>query len=128
MRETAGNGVNGTRTASLQSEGADLVYDLRGSGDPLILIPGAGGDAGIYGRLAPLLSDAFTVITYDRRCNARSSGDRNAAIDMAQQARDVVAVLRRSYSAIAGAPTSRCRSQPIIRAPSRRWWRTSRPR
>lgn len=81
------------QTDTAHNEGADLAFDVQGNGEPLLLIPGAGGDAGVYGPLAPLLSDAYSVITYDRRCNARSSGDKDAPLDMAQQARDAVAVL-----------------------------------
>jgi len=79
---------------TVHTEGADLAFDVQGSGPPLLLIPGAGGDAGVYGPLAPMLADTYTVITYDRRCNARSTGDRDAPLEMAQQARDAVAVLR----------------------------------
>lgn len=82
------------RTGSVHAEGAELVFDTQGAGDPLLLIPGAGGDAGVYGPLAAMLSSKHLVITYDRRCNARSSGDTGADLDMAQQARDAVAVLR----------------------------------
>lgn len=81
-------------TDTAHNEGADLAFDVQGSGEPLLLIPGAGGDASVYGPLAPMLSDTYAVITYDRRCNARSTGDRDAPLDMAQQARDAVAVLR----------------------------------
>ena len=81
-------------TASVGSDGADLVYDVRGSGPPLLLIAGAGGDASVYARLSLLLADTFAVITYDRRGNARSTGDLTVGLDMAQQARDAVAVLR----------------------------------
>jgi len=82
------------RTEAAHSESADLVFDVQGSGEPLLLIPGAGGDAWVYGPRAALLSDTYEVITYDRRCNSRSSGDTGAPFDMAQQARDAVAVLR----------------------------------
>jgi alpha-beta hydrolase superfamily lysophospholipase len=33
---------------------------------------GATGDAGHFERLAKLLADGFTVVTYDRRGNGRS--------------------------------------------------------
>ena len=82
------------RSNVVSTEGADLAFDVQGSGEALLLVPGAGGDGGVYGPLAPILSDAWTVITYDRRCNARSTGDTGAPLDMAQQARDAVAVLR----------------------------------
>ncbi len=69
------------------------MFDVQGSGPALLLIPGAGGTGAVYAHIAPLLADQFTVITYDRRGNARSSGDTTADLDMSQQARDVVAVL-----------------------------------
>jgi pimeloyl-ACP methyl ester carboxylesterase len=57
------------QTNSVHSEGAELVFDTYGSsgGTPLLLIPGGGGDAAIYGRMASILASEFTVITYDRR-------------------------------------------------------------
>jgi len=82
------------RTDLVSTEGANLAFDVQGSGEALLFIPGAGGDAGVYGPLGSILSDGYTVITYDRRCNARSNGDTDAPLDIAQQARDAVAVLR----------------------------------
>lgn len=79
---------------SIHTEGADLVFDVQGSGPALLLIPGAGGTGAVYDQIVPLLTDEYTVIIYDRRGNARSSGDTNTDLDMAQQARDVVAVLK----------------------------------
>ena len=81
------------QSKSITSEGADLVFDTQGSGSALLLIPGAGGNSLVYSQLAGILADQYTVITYDRRCNGRSSGDVTADLDMAQQARDAVAVL-----------------------------------
>ncbi len=80
-------------TQSVQNEGAKLVFDVQGVGPTLLLIPGAGGTGSVYVHLASLLADQFTVITYDRRGNARSSGDTSTDLDMAQQARDIVAIL-----------------------------------
>ena len=37
---------------------------------------------------------SYSVITYDRRCNGRSTGDRTRAMDMAQQARDALEIIR----------------------------------
>ncbi len=81
------------QTSSVHSEGADLVFDVRGSGDPILLIRGAGGNASGYEGFANILAERFTVITFDRRCNARSSGDKTLLLDMNQQARDVLAVM-----------------------------------
>jgi pimeloyl-ACP methyl ester carboxylesterase len=58
------------------------------------MITGAGGTAGVYQRAAQLLSNTYSVITYDRRGNGRSTGDRTMTLDMAQQARDARAIIR----------------------------------
>jgi pimeloyl-ACP methyl ester carboxylesterase len=50
-----------------------LYYEVRGSGPPLLLIMGATGDAGHFATVADQLADEFTVLTYDRRGNSRSS-------------------------------------------------------
>ena len=49
-----------------------LYYELRGDGPPLLLIMGASGCGGVFGRFAGLLADEFTVVTYDRRGNGLS--------------------------------------------------------
>ncbi|MEV4108392.1 alpha/beta hydrolase [Nonomuraea sp. NPDC049695] len=81
-------------TGTVRTEGADIVYDHQGSGPLLLLIPGGGGDAARYHRLMNVLADRYTVVTYDRRGNSRSVVDTEADLDMAQQARDAVAVIR----------------------------------
>lgn len=81
------------RTHTVQTEGAEIVYDVWGSGPPLLLIPGGGGMDVVYYPSAELLAARHTVISYDRRCNGRSTGDRAPMLDMAQQARDAVAVI-----------------------------------
>jgi pimeloyl-ACP methyl ester carboxylesterase len=60
---------------TLRLPGCRLHYELRGSGPPLLLIPGSNGDAGLFDALADLLADDFTVITYDRRGYSRSPLD-----------------------------------------------------
>jgi pimeloyl-ACP methyl ester carboxylesterase len=50
-----------------------LYYEVRGSGPPLMLIMGATGDAGHFATVAQRLAADFTVLTYDRRGNSRSS-------------------------------------------------------
>jgi pimeloyl-ACP methyl ester carboxylesterase len=47
--------------------GAELYYEVRGDGPPVLLIMGATGDGGHFDRLADRLADEFTVISYDRR-------------------------------------------------------------
>lgn len=93
-------------TASPPADGRDVVrvelpdtrlYAQRlGSGPPLLLIPGGGGDAGIFDEMLPRLTDHYTVITFDRRGNSRSPlRTPNARTDLAIQADDAVAVLDR---------------------------------
>jgi pimeloyl-ACP methyl ester carboxylesterase len=59
-----------------------------------VLIPGGGGDAGMYAGIIPLLASQFTVITYDRRGNSRSPlDDETRPVGVAVQAADMIAVL-----------------------------------
>ena len=54
------------------ANGAELYYEVTGDGPPLLLIMGASGCGGVFGRFAELLADEFTVVAYDRRGNGRS--------------------------------------------------------
>jgi pimeloyl-ACP methyl ester carboxylesterase len=72
---------------------AQLYYEVRGSGPALLLIPGAGGDSGYFAGLADDLADAFTVITYDRRGNSRSTGRGEAPMRVEEQAADARALI-----------------------------------
>ncbi|WP_330251052.1 alpha/beta hydrolase [Nocardia sp. NBC_00565] len=52
----------------LAHEGVDLAYDVRGSGQALLLIHGSGVPAAIWGRtIDDLTTDGHRVIAYDRR-------------------------------------------------------------
>lgn len=65
--------MNAVRSSGLlEVNDARLYHEARGSGPPVLFIPGATGDAGHFERVAEFLSDEFTVITYDRRGNSRS--------------------------------------------------------
>jgi pimeloyl-ACP methyl ester carboxylesterase len=77
----------------LSNEGAEIYCERRGNGPILLLIHGAMEDAGFYSAAAGILADEFTVVTYDRRCNSRSSGDRSAEMTVAQQARDAALII-----------------------------------
>jgi pimeloyl-ACP methyl ester carboxylesterase len=70
------------------TEGAEIYCERRGNGPLLLLITGAMEDAEFYSSTADILADTYTVATYDRRCNSRSSGDRSTGMTVAQQARD----------------------------------------
>ena len=59
-----------------------------------LMIHGAMEDAGYYSSAADILADKFTVVSYDRRCNSRSSGDRSIDMSTAQQARDAASIIK----------------------------------
>lgn len=78
----------------IEVAGARLHTEQTGKGPALLLIPGGGGDAGVYAEVISLLAQRFTVLSYDRRGNSRSPlTDPSATIDVAAQAADAVAVL-----------------------------------
>ena len=56
----------------LDVNGAMIYHEVQGSGPSVLFIAGATGDGGHFQRVAELLSDEFTVVTYDRRANSRS--------------------------------------------------------
>ncbi len=58
--------------STLAVPGASLYYEVRGSGHVLLMICGGIYDAAALAPLADLLSDQWTVVTYDRRGNSRS--------------------------------------------------------
>jgi pimeloyl-ACP methyl ester carboxylesterase len=71
-----------------------LHNEVRGSGSPVLLIPGLPGDAGQFQALANRLATAHTVITYDRRGYSRSPRpDGWQATSVAEQAADAAALL-----------------------------------
>ena len=76
------------------TEGAEIYCERRGSGPLLLLITGGMGDAGFYSSAADILANEFTPLNYDRRCNSRSSGNRNIDMTIAQQARDAAAIIK----------------------------------
>jgi len=81
-------------TRFVETEGAQIAYNVLGVGPLLILVPGGNGDSARFGPVAEALSETFTVATIDRRAAGRSTGDPNAELDLAQAARDVAAVIR----------------------------------
>ncbi|HLO28863.1 MAG TPA: alpha/beta hydrolase [Anaerolineales bacterium] len=81
------------KTGSVSTEGDELYYEVRGAGQPLLMIPGGGGNGRVYSPVADILSEEFKVITYDRRGNSRSTGNHPQNFEVSQQSRDAVAVL-----------------------------------
>ncbi|MEU9890835.1 alpha/beta hydrolase [Sphaerisporangium sp. NPDC051011] len=52
--------------------GAEIYYEVRGSGPVLLLVNGGDGDAAMFAPLATVLAERYTVVTYDPRGNSRS--------------------------------------------------------
>jgi pimeloyl-ACP methyl ester carboxylesterase len=71
---------------------AMLYFEVRGSGAPVLLIPGTPGDGGQFDDLAEILAERFTVISYDRAGASRSALVRAATV--ADHADDAAAILR----------------------------------
>jgi pimeloyl-ACP methyl ester carboxylesterase len=82
------------QTGRVTSEGDSLYCEVRGQGQPLLMIPAAGGDGDYYAAMADILCDEYKVITYDRRANARSTMNDPQNFEISQQSRDAVAVLK----------------------------------
>src|SRR5919197_1392387 len=80
--------------AMVTTDGAGIYCERLGNGPLLLLIAGAMEDAGFYSSTADILAEKFTVVSYDRRCNSRSSGDRSSDMTVAQQARDAASVIK----------------------------------
>jgi pimeloyl-ACP methyl ester carboxylesterase len=88
--------VSQISAAGLIDVGATTLYhEARGQGPALLLITGGTGDAGEWSRVAPILADEFTVVTYDRRGSSRSPGPSGwTATSVDEQADDAAALLR----------------------------------
>jgi pimeloyl-ACP methyl ester carboxylesterase len=81
------------QSGRVRTEGDDLYYEVRGQGEPLLMIAPAGGDGWQYSFVANILADEYKVIAYDRRANARSTMNEPQNFEISQQSRDAIAVL-----------------------------------
>lgn len=79
-------------TAFAQSDGARIAYEVRGEGDPLVLVHGLAYDRFGWGRLPDLLAERFRVVLVDNRGVGESDAPAGP-YTVAQLAADVVAVL-----------------------------------
>ena len=55
------------KTNNLNVPGANIYYEVRGSGPVLLMIPGGPADARAFRRIAEQLDSQYTVVTYDPR-------------------------------------------------------------
>ncbi|MCP9619150.1 alpha/beta hydrolase [Nocardia otitidiscaviarum] len=74
------------RSGTLKTPGATIYHEVRGSGPLLLMIPGGGGDAGVFDAMAEVLERHFTVAALDPRGYSRST------LDSGHPERQVVAV------------------------------------
>ncbi|MEU6438786.1 alpha/beta hydrolase [Streptomyces sp. NPDC047046] len=81
------------RVGVLPVPGARIHYEVRGSGPLLVLLPGGGGDAGVYDAFAPLLADVYTVVALDPRGYSRSVLDGPPVTQTVERQADDVAAL-----------------------------------
>ena len=84
-------------TRNVPVPGASIYLEQRGSGPTLLRIPGGPQDAGVFAALASELSNQFTVISLDPRCNSRSvCDDMGSDLNVDQHADDAAAVIAAS--------------------------------
>lgn len=81
------------QSGRVMTEGDELYYEVRGQGQPLLMIAPGGGDGWQYSFVADILADEYKVILYDRRANGRSTMNDPQNFEISQQSRDAVAVL-----------------------------------
>ena len=55
------------------ADGCDLYYERTGSGPPVVLVPGLGGDGRFWAGVVALLADRFDLIVVDHRGAGRSA-------------------------------------------------------
>ncbi|MDQ1450243.1 MAG: hypothetical protein QOK38_109 [Acidobacteriaceae bacterium] len=60
------------KSQTLKVPGAQIYYEVYGSGPVLLMIPGGPADAGVFTSLARALTDRYTAVPYDPRGNSRS--------------------------------------------------------
>jgi pimeloyl-ACP methyl ester carboxylesterase len=76
-----------------QVSDAELYYEARGEGEPLVLIPGFGAGMWIWFKQASALARDFRVITFDPRGISRSRDGDHRFASMERLAEDVAALL-----------------------------------
>jgi aminoacrylate hydrolase len=73
-------------------DGAELYYETHGSGPPLFLVPGLGGDGRFWGDNVAALAEQFTVVVHDHRGTGRSTLSR-IQYSVAQMADDALQLI-----------------------------------
>ncbi|GAA1966572.1 alpha/beta hydrolase [Amycolatopsis minnesotensis] len=81
------------RSGTVEVRGAQLYYEVRGSGTPLLLVQGGISEAGATDQLATELARQHEVISYDRRGLSRSTAGGEVPVTMALHAEDAARLL-----------------------------------
>jgi pimeloyl-ACP methyl ester carboxylesterase len=85
-----------TRSTHASRSTAELYFEVRGSGTPVLLIAGTPGDGGQFDELADVLARDHLVITYDRVGTSRSPAPAAwTETTVADQADDAAGLLRK---------------------------------
>ena len=69
-----------------------MNYEVSGSGEPMVLITGLGGNISFWHGMVPLLSNRFKVVTFDNRSSGLTESP-EGPIDVWMLADDVVALM-----------------------------------
>ncbi len=80
--------------AEAEIDGIVYSYEVRGEGDPVLLIPGYGGTVSFWNRAMDVLSERFTAIAVDNRgAGGTRCGPGFSIADMADDAAALLALL-----------------------------------
>ena len=92
------------KTGMLDVPGAQIYYEVRGSGPVLLMMPGGPADATTFRKIENRLAERFTVVTYDPRGLSHST-----ALDSKDDARMVEVFADDAYRLIdtVGAPRAK---------------------
>ncbi|MGW1838135.1 alpha/beta fold hydrolase [Streptomyces sp. NPDC002067] len=85
--------ASGIRRLTAAAEGLPIQVTVRGSGTPVLLLPGATGMPFGYAPLIRLLSRKCGLVTYDRRGHGHSAVEGDEPVSVTDHARDAEAVL-----------------------------------
>lgn len=78
---------------TVRVNGVELFYELKGSGDPLVLVHGSWGDHHNWDRVVPALAKHFQVLTYDRRGHSASERPTGQG-SVVEDADDLIALIK----------------------------------
>ncbi|MET0969497.1 MAG: pyrimidine utilization protein D [Tardiphaga sp.] len=80
-------------TIASGADGAQIYYEIHGSGTPVVLSAGMGGGGGFWTPQIAALAQRHQVIVYDHVGTGRSRGDAPVTRDIAGMAGDIASVL-----------------------------------